>query len=275
MVTGANAAWNNAVFFNYTDRYMGLPLQNSNPVQTFDQNMWNAYRGAHTAYSPQVTTLAGNGTTWTLQFWGQAIDYTSTGNSGWIAHMSGGDVTLAYSSGRNTPSPVMTGSRTVASGETGTISYTRNGNTWQLVETAQNDVNFLASTPGDPVTNKSTQGDVTPPSPNPSTIASTSVLGTTSYSVTATTATDANPPVQYSFSKDAGSNWTAFQTSSTFTFTGLSPATTYPTQVKAEDSASTPNVTTPSASTNVTTSSASTGGTVNGGINTVGGLVTY
>lgn len=101
--------------------------------------------------------------------------------------------------------------------------------------------------------------DTTPPTPNPSTIASTAVLGTTSYSVTATTSTDATtPPVQYRFSKDGGSTWTAYQSSATYTFTGLTAATGYSTQVQAEDSAGTPNVTTASGSTTVTTDAIAT-----------------
>jgi hypothetical protein len=96
-------------------------------------------------------------------------------------------------------------------------------------------------------------GDTTAPTPNPSTIASTSHTSS-SVSVTATTATDASsPPVQYRFSKDSGSTWTSYQSSSSYTFTSLTASTAYQVKVQAEDSATTPNVTGASSATTVTT----------------------
>jgi hypothetical protein len=96
-------------------------------------------------------------------------------------------------------------------------------------------------------------GDVTAPTPNPATIASTQVLGSTSYRVTATTATDetALHATPYDFSKDGGSSWVGYQASATYDFTGLTANTTYPTQVRYKDAAG--NVGTASSSTNVTT----------------------
>ena len=97
-------------------------------------------------------------------------------------------------------------------------------------------------------------GSTTPPNPNPSTIASASAIGSSSITVTATTAVSTlNPPVEYAFSKDNGSTFSAFQSSPTFVWTGLTPNTAYNIVVKAEDSAGPPNVTTPSAATIVTT----------------------
>jgi len=96
--------------------------------------------------------------------------------------------------------------------------------------------------------------DATAPTPNPSTISGTPTHTATSISVTATTSTDATtPPATYSFSSDNGATWTAFQSSASYTFSGLSSSTTYQVKVMAEDSASTPNVTTPSSATAVTT----------------------
>ena len=96
--------------------------------------------------------------------------------------------------------------------------------------------------------------DTTAPTPNPSTIASVAVNSATSITVTASTATDVDtPPVEYAFSSDNGSSWTAYQSSATYAFTSLTAATTYHFKVKAHDAAGTPNVTTPSAATDGTT----------------------
>lgn len=104
-----------------------------------------------------------------------------------------------------------------------------------------------------------TGGDTTAPTPNPSTIASATATGTTTATVVATTATDAgSPPVEYRFSKDGGSSWSAWQSSATYNWTGLTAATLYPMQVQARDSATSPNSTTASSSSNVTTNSSST-----------------
>ncbi len=98
--------------------------------------------------------------------------------------------------------------------------------------------------------------DVTAPTPNPSTISSAAATGTTTATVIANTATDASsPPVQYAVSTDNGSTWSAWQSSATFNITGLSAATTYQCKVKARDSATTPNATTPSSASSLTTAS--------------------
>lgn len=98
--------------------------------------------------------------------------------------------------------------------------------------------------------------DTTPPTPSTSTISSATVTGTTTVTVVASTATDASsPPVQYAVSTDNGSTWSSWQSSATFNITGLTAATTYQCKVKARDSATTPNETTPSSATAVTTNS--------------------
>ena len=55
-------------------------------------------------------------------------------------------------------------------------------------------------------------------------------------------ASDDRGYVQYSFSKDNGATWTAYQDASTYTFTGLSPATAYQFRHRVRDAAN--NVTT-------------------------------
>jgi hypothetical protein len=87
--------------------------------------------------------------------------------------------------------------------------------------------------------------DVTPPEPNVMTWASLpSPAGPTSITMTATTATDDRPPVQYYFEcitdGDANSTW---QTSTTYVAQGLNPSTSYSFRVKARDNSSNQNET--------------------------------
>ncbi len=88
--------------------------------------------------------------------------------------------------------------------------------------------------------------DTTPPTPNPMTWASVpTATGSTTITMTASTATDANsPPVQYYFEctnhGEANSTW---QSSPIYIASGLTPNTLYSFKVKARDSYTTPNVT--------------------------------
>lgn len=76
--------------------------------------------------------------------------------------------------------------------------------------------------------------DTTPPTPNPSTIASVTPDSTTQITVVATTAVDAvSSVVQYNHS--IGGVFQGWQSSPTFVFTGLTPATLYSFRVKARD----------------------------------------
>jgi glucuronoarabinoxylan endo-1,4-beta-xylanase len=88
--------------------------------------------------------------------------------------------------------------------------------------------------------------DTTPPTPDPMTWASfPTAAGQTTIAMTATTATDSeSPPVQYYFEcTNDGTKSSGWQSSSSYTATGLTPATQYSFRVRARDSASTPNVT--------------------------------
>jgi hypothetical protein len=94
--------------------------------------------------------------------------------------------------------------------------------------------------------------DTTPPSPNPMTFASPpSAAGTTSITMTATTAVDADsPPVVYEFdfvSGGTGGDGSGWQYSTEYTDSGLEINTIYTYHVRARDSAATPNITAPSA----------------------------
>jgi hypothetical protein len=71
--------------------------------------------------------------------------------------MSGGAVTLAYASGSGSNTLIYNLSRTIYSGETGTVSYTQPGNG---VEDASG--NDLANISSSAVTNNSTQSSGTP-----------------------------------------------------------------------------------------------------------------
>jgi GH35 family endo-1,4-beta-xylanase len=87
--------------------------------------------------------------------------------------------------------------------------------------------------------------DYTPPTPDPMYWATPpAATGSSSITMTATTASDDTPPVQYYFEctnyGDANSAW---QTSPTYIAQGLSPSTQYTFRVRARDSAVLPNVT--------------------------------
>ncbi len=89
--------------------------------------------------------------------------------------------------------------------------------------------------------------DTTPPTPNPMTFATPPYpTATSSIAMTATTATDATPPVQYFFdfvSGGTGGTDSAWQSSTGYSDAGLTANTSYTYRVKARDSAPTPNET--------------------------------
>ncbi|MDD2766025.1 MAG: trypsin-like peptidase domain-containing protein, partial [Opitutaceae bacterium] len=94
--------------------------------------------------------------------------------------------------------------------------------------------------------------DTDPPTPNPMTFASAPApAGTGSITMTATTATDATtPPVSYYFdfvTGGSGGTDSSWQSSTTYTDSGLAANTSYTYAVKARDSAATPNETSYSA----------------------------
>jgi len=100
--------------------------------------------------------------------------------------------------------------------------------------------------------------DTTPPTPNPMTWSSVpAATGQTTIAMTATTATDSeSPPVQYYFECTSdGSKSSSWQSSSSYTASGLTPATQYSFRVRARDSAATPNVTGWSSTQSATTNS--------------------
>ncbi|MBW8017458.1 MAG: PASTA domain-containing protein, partial [Planctomycetes bacterium] len=99
--------------------------------------------------------------------------------------------------------------------------------------------------------------DTTAPTPNPATFASApSADSDTAISMTATTGTDASGPVEYYFdetSLNPGGTDSGWQTSPSYTDTGLTASTQYTYTVQMRDSASTPNVGTASAGASATT----------------------
>lgn len=105
------------------------------------------------------STIASGGTTITLAF-SETVVIGSGGNGGWTISMSGGSATLTYSSGSGFSSLVYSISRTIYSGETGTVSYTQPGD--GIEDSSGND---LATLSGDSVTNGSSQTQVSQNTP--------------------------------------------------------------------------------------------------------------
>ncbi len=95
------------------------------------------------------------------------------------------------------------------------------------------------------VWNFTTVPDTTPPTPNPMTWATVpTATGSTSITMTATTAADNTPPMMYYFECTTdGSKSSSWQTNTTYVATGLTPSTLYSFRVKARDSAAIPNET--------------------------------
>jgi glucuronoarabinoxylan endo-1,4-beta-xylanase len=101
--------------------------------------------------------------------------------------------------------------------------------------------------------------DTTPPTPDPMTWASyPTATGSSTITMTATTATDAtSPPVQYYFEcTNDSSKSSGWQSSTTYVASGLTPSTQYSFRVRARDSAATPNVTGWSSTQSATTTGA-------------------
>jgi hypothetical protein len=104
-------------------------------------------------------TIGTDGLTHTLEGFTENMTAGAGGSGGFVAHMSGGAVTLTYFSGTGTTSLAFTGNRTVTTSETQTGSngaYTQPGNGWE--DPANND---LASFTGHTITNSSAQSGVT------------------------------------------------------------------------------------------------------------------
>ena len=98
-------------------------------------------------------------------------------------------------------------------------------------------------------------GDTDPPTPNPATFASSpAAISDTAISMTATTGTDASGPVEYYFDETSGNpggSDSGWQTSASYTDTGLTGSTQYTYTVQMRDSV--PNTGTASSPANATT----------------------
>ena len=109
--------------------------------------------GDTTPPTVQSAIISPAGTSISLLF-----DETVTRSAGgtWTLTMSGGVVTMTYSSGSGSSTLVYTLSRTVVQGETGTVAWTNQANT--IEDTSGND---LATFSGFTITNSSTQVPIT------------------------------------------------------------------------------------------------------------------
>jgi len=98
--------------------------------------------------------------------------------------------------------------------------------------------------------------DTTPPNPNPATFSVLPSAANTAISMTATEGSDASGPVEYYFANTnfpGGTHDSGWQTSRSYTDSGLDPDTTYFYTVKMRDSATLPNVGGASEATSATT----------------------
>lgn len=119
-----------------------------------------------TAPTLSSATIGSSGTSITLAF-SESVLVGIGGNAGFTLSLSGGSATLSYASGSGSSSLVYNISRTIYSGETGTISYTQPGS--GIEDAAGND---LASFSNSSITNNSSQvPDTTEPTVSSRTIA--------------------------------------------------------------------------------------------------------
>lgn len=212
----------------------------------------NATAGGGDVTAPTVSSaaIASSGTSFTLTL-DENVSFGAGGNGGLTLSATGGAVTATYSSGAGSNVLTYGLSRTIAPSETVTRSYTQPGN--GIEDVAGND---LASFSGQAVTNNST-ADLTAPTPNPMTFSvAPAAGGSTFVTMTASTASDATGPVQYYFDEttgNAGGTDSGWQTSASYTDTGLTAGTLYTYRVRARDAATVPNETAYSSTANATT----------------------
>lgn len=135
----------------FTDDFYGTNRPSSGAWNAGALQGTNAPAADTTAPTVSTVTISANGTTWTFAC-SETVSVGAGGNGGFATTMSGGSVTLTYSSGSGSSSLVYTGSRTVYSGETGTLAYTQP--TGGIEDTAGND---LVTFSGKIVANNSTQ----------------------------------------------------------------------------------------------------------------------
>lgn len=93
----------------------------------WDLNIWDQSIWDQTAPIRAVSArVANDGDSLTISF-SEVASIGAGGNGGFALTMSGGAVTLTYASGDDSDALVYNTSRTIASGETGTLAYTQPG----------------------------------------------------------------------------------------------------------------------------------------------------
>ena len=175
------------------------------------------------------------------------VDATASPSSGvYITAYTSGDTLVIVAVNQNSYSSDVTFS--VSGGSVGSFtkyetsssnSLNNMGSVGSTDTLAANSINTYVGTIGG-------TPDATPPDPDPMTWASfPTATGSSTITMTATTATDANsPPVRYYFEcTNDGSKSSGWQSSSIYVASGLTPNTQYSFRVKARDSYITPNET--------------------------------
>jgi hypothetical protein len=124
---------------------------------TWDIGAYEYTDGGGDVVAPELdsATIQTNGTSIILAF-DEAVTNGAGGATGWTLSLTGGAVTMTYSSGSGTSSHTYTLSRTVYSGQTGTLAYTQPTN--GLEDGSGND---LVTFSGFTVTNNSSQNQPT------------------------------------------------------------------------------------------------------------------
>jgi len=192
----------------------------------------------------------------------------------WAMYREPAAASVAYTSAAGAPYGAPMWVRVTRQGDLFTFSKSADGNTWDTVSQQtiymSSDVKVgLSVNAWDQTFNRNSifdnilitvppTLDTTPPAPDPMTFATApAATGTTTISMTATTATDASG-VEYYFTCTAGGgNDSGWQDSTTYEDTGLTPDTSYTYTVMARDKSANQNTTVASSGASATTDSAS------------------
>ncbi len=150
--------------FDYTQPGNGVEDAAGNDLATFSNQqalVTNNSTADVTAPTLTSASIPSAGTSLSIVF-SEAVSIGAGGNGGFAITMSGGAVTLTYSSGSGTNTLVYTTSRTISNGETcSDFDYTQPGN--GVEDAAGNDLATFTNQQASVTNNSSQGGDVTAP----------------------------------------------------------------------------------------------------------------